>query len=154
LKGGESLTAWGYPLSTNRLFMSPADNNPPAGFRSRKPLKEALGNPKAQELNKILLPGEKADRDVLDTGNLSNIGNSGGPVTDNGLQAVGVVVFSDKVNLTIATPVEALKPILAFAREQEGRADRKVFFDEEEMSGDDTPAGRDERAKLKAARAE
>lgn len=151
LKSGEKLTAWGYPLSSNRLFISPADE---AGFRGRKQLKDALGEITQKELFSLLIVGEKADREVLDSPNLSNIGNSGGPVTDDQLQAVGAVVFSDKRNMTLATPVEAIKPILAFAREQEGKPDRKFFFDEEDMSKDDSAEGLAQRAKLRAARAE
>ncbi|MBX9671285.1 MAG: serine protease [Candidatus Obscuribacterales bacterium] len=152
LKRGEKLTAWGYPLSSNRLFISPSDKE--SGFRGRVQLKDALGPISQKELFSLLLVGEKADREVLDSANLSNIGNSGGPVTDKQMQAVGAIVFSDKRNMTLATPVEAIKPVLAFAREQEGKPERKFFFDEEDMSKDDSEEGLALRAKLRAARAE
>ncbi len=152
LKGGEKLTAWGYPLSSNRLFMSPSDKE--SGFRGRKQLKDSLGKITQKELFSLLIVGEKADREVLDSANLSNIGNSGGPLTDDQMQAVGAIVFSDKRNMTLATPVEAIKPMLAFAREQEGKSDRKFFFDEEDMSKDDSDEGLAQRIKLRAARAE
>lgn len=157
LQPGADVTAWGYPLNSNRVFMSPSFQN--FGFRERRPLKQALetGAGKALsplELNGLLLPGESSDREVLESTNLVNNGNSGGPLTDSSNQAVGIIGLSDKSYTAIATPVEPIKRLLQFVRQERGKREAKIYFDENDITFSGTAEISQERLNLRAQRLE
>jgi len=157
LQPGADVTAWGFPLNSNRVFMSPSFKN--FGFRERRPLKQALetGAGKALsplELNGLLLAGEKSDREVLESTNLVNNGNSGGPLTDSSNQAVGIIGLSDKSYTAIATPVEPIKRLLQFARQERGKTDAKIYFDENDITFSGTAEVSQERINFRAQRLE
>lgn len=157
LKSGEDVTAWGFPLNSDRLFMSPAFPN--FGFRERLPLKKALENGAGKplsltDLNKLLLSGERSDREMLESTNLVNRGNSGGPLTDASNQAIGIIGLSDGSYTAIATPVEPVKRLLQFARQERGKTDARIYFDENDITDGDTPLLAEERVRLRANRLE
>jgi len=154
LQYGDNITGWGYPLDSHRVFMSPG-NLPDSGFRERDSLKGALEDGAGRalspdELNSMLLGGEQANREVLETDILVNHGNSGGPLTDKDRQVVGIIGLSDIRNQTIATPVEPIVKLLNYA--QQNRPN--VYFDEEDLSVADTAERRQERLELRSKRLE
>jgi S1-C subfamily serine protease len=157
LRPGDNVTAWGYPLDSNRVFMSPGLPN--FGFRERVPLQKVLeagvGRPLSQsDLNQLLPSGERANRDIIESTILVNHGNSGGPLTDSSNQVVGIVGLSDMSHVGLSTPVEPIKRLLSFALQESGKENAKIYFDEEDVSPGDSLEFAQERVKLRSERLE
>lgn len=139
---GNEVSAWGFPLGLNRLYMSPGGFPAvPGGFQKRISLKEALIRNSLRvepdgpvDLSSRLMKGENADRIVFESRIMANRGNSGGPITDRYREVVGVVGLSNMGNSTMATPVEDLTRLLAFVNQQQLSKNPRLFFDEADFS--------------------
>jgi Trypsin-like serine proteases, typically periplasmic, contain C-terminal PDZ domain len=142
LEKGNEVSAWGYPLGLDRLYMSPGGFPAvPGGFQERMSLKEALIRNSLRvepdspvDLSSRLMKGENPDRIVFESRIMANRGNSGGPITDKNRQVVGVVGLSNMGNSTMSTPVEDLTRLLAFVNQQQLTSNPRLFFDEADVS--------------------